>query len=385
MEIETRRAVHHKYPHRGKTSGAPGATGLSPGRSTRHNAPQSWRPHLTTTASRPIALWLLAVAALVFAMVVVGGVTRLTRSGLSIVEWQPIVGAIPPLNETQWSEAFDKYKQTPEYRHVNSGMALAEFKGIFYVEWAHRLLGRLIGFAMLLPLLYFIARRRIARALIPKLVTIFILGGLQGALGWFMVESGLVDIPRVNPYRLTAHLGLAVVIYAYLLWVAFGLLYPKPETKVPARLRRLGAAITALVFVTILAGGFVAGTRAGFAFNTFPLMSGRFVPEGIFALEPWWTNLFENIALVQFDHRLLAYSVVLAVAGYWSLARRVKFSSRVRWAFHLLPVAVLAQVALGIATLLMVVPVPLGAAHQAGALVVFTVALYLAHALRVRA
>ncbi len=337
---------------------------------------------MTFTHYRPIAIWLLVAAALVFAMVVVGGVTRLTRSGLSIVEWQPIVGTIPPLNEMQWGQAFDQYKQTPEYQKVNVGMSLSEFKGIFYVEWAHRLLGRLIGFVFLLPLAYFIVRRSIERALIPKLVTIFILGGLQGALGWFMVKSGLADIPRVSPYRLTAHLGLAIAIYAYILWVAFGLLYPKPEKLAPTNLRRFGWAVTTLVFVTILAGGFVAGTKAGFAFNTFPLMNGRFIPEGMYALEPWWTNLFENVATVQFNHRLLAYTVVPAIALQWWMARRAQLAACVRLVFHLLSVAAAAQVALGIATLLLIVPIALGAAHQAGALVVFTLALYLNHALR---
>lgn len=337
--------------------------------------------------SRAMAIWLFIVAALIFAIVVVGGVTRLTRSGLSIVEWQPIVGAIPPLNEAQWNDAFDRYQQTPEYRKVNLGMPLSEFKRIFYIEWAHRLLGRLIGFVFLLPLIYFIARGRIERALLPKLVGIFLLGGLQGALGWLMVKSGLVDIPRVSPYRLTAHLGLAVVIYAYTLWVAFGLFYPAPEKETPAHLRRIGWAVTAFVFVTVLAGGFVAGTRAGFAYNTFPLMNGRFIPEGMYALQPWWANLFEDVATVQFNHRLLSYAVLWVIATYWWIARPwiarpTALAARARIAVHLLPIAALLQVALGIATLLLFVPVALGAAHQAGALVVFTFALYLNHALR---
>ena len=333
------------------------------------------------TASRPVALWLLLVAMLVFAMVVVGGVTRLTRSGLSIVEWAPIMGTVPPLDEAQWNAAFDKYQRTPEYQKVNTGMSLAEFKNIFYVEWAHRLLGRLIGIAFLLPLIYFVARRRIERALMPKLALIFILGALQGALGWFMVKSGLVDVPRVSPYRLTAHLGMAVAIYACLLWLALDLLYPRVQPAARA-LRRASGAMAALVFLTILAGSFVAGTKAGFGYNTWPLMGEHFVPEGIGALAPWWLNPFENIATVQFDHRLLAYSVLLAIAFYWWWARRAALTPRARVALHLLPLAALAQIALGIATLLYIVPVPLAAAHQAGALVVFTIALYLNHALR---
>lgn len=334
-------------------------------------------------SSRSIALWLLVCAALVFAMVVVGGVTRLTQSGLSIVEWQPIAGVIPPLTEAQWREAFEKYRQTPEYRKVNYGMSLEEFKSIFYVEYFHRLLGRLLGVVFLLPFLYFLARKRIERALVPKLVAMFVLGGLQGALGWFMVASGLVDEPRVSPYRLTAHLGLAVVIYAYLLWVALGLLYPRPEAAASVvRVRRFAWGVSGLVFLMILSGGFVAGTKAGFLFNTFPLMNGRFFPEGLFALQPWWTNLFENHATVQFNHRLLAYVLTGVIAAFWLMARRVPLPARGRLALHLLPVLLALQVTLGIATLLYVVPLPLAATHQAGALALFTAALYLNHALR---
>jgi cytochrome c oxidase assembly protein subunit 15 len=337
---------------------------------------------MTRNDSRTVAIWLLAVAALVFAMVVVGGVTRLTRSGLSIVEWNPVMGAIPPIGEQQWLEEFGKYQQTPEYQQVNRGMTLAGFKRIFYVEWFHRLLGRLIGLAFLLPLIYFAVRRRIDRPLTHKLIVIFILGGLQGALGWFMVKSGLVDVPRVSPYRLTAHLGLAVAIYAYILWIALTLLTPQPARAAPENIRRLGWFVTALIALTMIAGGFVAGTKAGFAFNTWPLMYGQLTPPGLMALQPWWTNLFENIATVQFDHRMLAYAVLIAVAVYSWRGLRQDLARPTQLAFALLPVAVLAQVVLGITTLLKYVPVGLGAAHQGGALVVLTVALYLNHALR---
>ena len=337
---------------------------------------------MTHNDSRAVGIWLLLVAALVFAMVVVGGVTRLTRSGLSIVEWNPVMGAIPPLTEQQWLDEFGKYQQTPEFQQVNRTMTLGGFKRIFYVEWAHRLLGRLIGLAFLLPLIYFAVRRRIDRPLTHKLIGIFILGGLQGALGWFMVKSGLVDVPRVSPYRLTAHLALAVAIYAYLLWTALTLLKPQPPHAAPDPLRRLGWGVTTLIAVTILAGGFVAGTKAGFAFNTWPLMYGQLTPPGLMALQPWWTNLFENIATVQFDHRMLAYAVLIAVAIYSWIGLRQSAPRPTQLAFALLPVAVLVQVVLGITTLLEYVPVGLGAAHQGGALVVLTVAIYLNHALR---
>lgn len=335
-----------------------------------------------TPENRRIALWLLACCALVFIMVVLGGVTRLTRSGLSIVEWDPIMGAIPPLTQTQWDATFDQYKQTPEYRKVNTGMSLSEFKSIFWVEYAHRLFGRSIGLAFFLPFLYFLIKGSIGRPLVPKLVTMFMLGGLQGALGWYMVRSGLVDEPRVSPYRLTAHLALAVVIYSYIFWTALGLLFPAGAKAGVRRLRRFGLAVTGLVFAMILSGGFVAGNKAGFAFNTFPLMNGRFAPEGLYALQPWWTNLFENIATVQFNHRLIAYLLLLAIPAYWYAAQRFALPNRVHYALHALLAMLAIQVALGIATLLYIVPVPLAAAHQAGALVLLTLALFVNHGLR---
>lgn len=338
------------------------------------------RPDLPVTparATRPIAMWLIAVAVLIFAMVVLGGVTRLTRSGLSIVEWNPVMGVVPPLSEAQWEVEFEKYRATPEYREVNRGMSLDAFKRIYNIEWTHRLLGRLIGVAFLVPLAYFALRRRLPRALVPKLVGLFVLGGLQGALGWFMVQSGLVDVPRVSPYRLTAHLGLAVGIYAYMIWIALGLLRPNAPGDGSPRLRRLGWLVTALVFVMILAGGFVAGTKAGFLYNTFPLMNGDLVPPGLYALEPWWVNHFENAATVQLTHRVLAFVLLAAVVPFWTAARRALVSAPTRHGADLLLAALLAQIAIGIATLVLVVPVALGALHQAGALAVLTIALYL--------
>ncbi|WP_372523425.1 COX15/CtaA family protein [Sulfuricaulis sp.] len=339
-------------------------------------------PAYTLSSAKPVAFWLLVCCALIFAMVVLGGVTRLTRSGLSIVEWDPIMGAVPPLTQTRWEQTFDKYKQTPEYTKVNSGMSIEEFKGIFYVEWAHRLLGRLIGAVFLIPFLYFLVRRRITRELAPKLIVMFVLGGLQGALGWYMVKSGLVDIPRVSPYRLTAHLAFAVIIYAYMFWTALGLLYPPEPRPTPRGLGRFGVAVTALIFLMILSGGFVAGNKAGFAFNTFPWMNGRFIPEGLYALQPLWSNPFENIATVQFNHRLLAYLLCLVIPVFWWRAMRVALPARARLAVHFLTGWLAVQVLLGIATLLYVVPIPLAAAHQAGALVLFSVALTLQHSLR---
>lgn len=334
------------------------------------------------SSDRQVAAWLLLCCALVFAMVMVGGVTRLTHSGLSIVEWQPIAGAVPPLDDAQWQEVFGKYRQTPEFRRVNPDMGLAEFKRIFWWEYFHRLLGRLIGAAFLLPLLWLALRGRITRALLPKLAGIFVLGGLQGALGWYMVESGLVADPRVSQLRLAAHLGFAFLIYAAMLWIALDLLLPRAGRADSGKLRRAAAALLLLVFVMVLSGALVAGTHAGLEYNTFPLMNGRVVPSGLFAMEPWYRNFFDNLGTVQFDHRLIAWLLAFLVPWLWLRVRRAAAPRRARLAADLLLGALALQITLGISTLLLVVPVPLAAAHQAGALLVFTAALFLFHSLR---
>ncbi|HEY7944772.1 MAG: COX15/CtaA family protein [Burkholderiales bacterium] len=362
-----------------------------------------------------MAIWLFACCALVFAMVVVGGVTRLTHSGLSITEWQPIVGTLPPLSAAQWDEAFVKYRATPEYTQVSKGMRLAAFKSIFWWEYFHRLLGRAIGVVFALPLLWFAARRKLPAGLGPTLLAVFLLGGLQGALGWYMVQSGLVDDPRVSQLRLAAHLGLALLIFAAMFWVGMSLLQPpagylrdsEPEGRsleerssgnpvshrqrrwVPAfagttKLFRFALAIVALIFVQALLGGLVAGIRAGFAYNTFPLMNGRVVPPEIMALDPWYLNFAGNMATVQFDHRMIAWLLALLIPLFWWRVQAAAVTARARLAAHLLLVALIAQLALGIATLLLVVPLPLAAAHQAGAVLLFAAALNAAHALRGR-
>ncbi len=331
---------------------------------------------------RPVALWLLVCCALIFAMVVVGGVTRLTHSGLSIVEWQPIVGTLPPLNEAQWLETFGKYQLTPEYRKVNHAMSLDEFKGIFWWEYFHRLLGRTIGLVFLLPLLWFWRRGHLDRPLTLRLAGIFVLGGLQGAMGWYMVTSGLVDDPRVSQYRLTAHLAIALAIYAATLWTALGLLYPAAASAPHPRLRRFSWIITATIAYMVVTGGFVAGIRAGFAYNTFPLMNGHVVPPEIFMLDPWYLNFFNNMATVQFDHRLGAWLLALLVPWFWLKAQREALTPRARIAVNLLLGMLAVQIGLGISTLLLVVPVPLAAAHQGGAVLLLGAALLANHALR---
>jgi cytochrome c oxidase assembly protein subunit 15 len=330
---------------------------------------------------RAIAAWLLACCALVFAMVVVGGVTRLTHSGLSITEWQPIVGAIPPLDDAQWEAAFAKYRETPEFRLSNRDMTLAGFKGIFWWEYFHRLLGRVVGAVFLLPFLYFLVRRRIDAPLAGKLAAIFVLGGLQGAMGWYMVKSGLVNEPRVASVRLAAHLGLAFLLYGLMFYTAMSLLFPLRVASSDEARRRAGF-LVGLVLVMVLSGAMVAAIKAGYAYNTWPLMEGQAIPAEILLLDPWWDNFQHNMATVQFVHRTLAFLVFFAVLIVWARVRHEPPNPRARaWAHALLAMAAV-QVSLGIATLLLRVPLPLAAMHQAGAVLVFTCALGVRHALR---
>jgi heme a synthase len=337
------------------------------------------------SSDRAIAGWLIACCALVFAIIVVGGITRLTHSGLSITEWQPIVGTLPPLSDADWQLAFDKYRQTPEYLQVNKGMTLEAFKRIFWWEYAHRLLGRLIGVAFLLPFLWFALRRRIPRGYGWKLAGIFALGGLQGALGWYLVKSGLVADPRVSQFRLTAHLMLAFLIFGGMLWVALSLLFPRPAesmTDAARSARRWAIAILVLVAAMIVTGGFVAGIRAGFAYNTFPLMNGEIVPPEILMLEPVWRNFFWNIATVQFDHRLGAWLLCFLVPVlWWKLRHAPDVPRRATVGGHALLAMLVVQLGIGITTLLFVVPLPLAAMHQAGAVLVFALAINVVHAL----
>ena len=336
--------------------------------------------------NRRIAVWLFICCLMVYAMVILGGATRLTGSGLSMVEWDPIFGIVPPLDQQSWNETFALYQQSPEYRKINIGMDLAGFKRIYWYEYSHRVLGRTIGTVFLLPFLFFLAKGWIRRPLIPKLVAMFILGGLQGLLGWYMVKSGLVDNPHVSQYRLTAHLGLAILIYAYMLHVALGLWYGnRPAANVSTRLRRATSLLVGAVFITILSGGFVAGLKAGFAYNTFPLMDGRWVPEVIFIQEPLWRNFFENIATVQFDHRVLATLVFFSIVALWFVAMRRSLPATVRHGLHGLLLVALLQISLGISTLLLHVPISLAVAHQAGALLLLTVLVYVRHRMLYRA
>lgn len=332
---------------------------------------------------RAVAWWLFACCLMVLATLSIGGVTRLTHSGLSIVEWQPLLGAIPPLNDTAWLEVFARYQQSPEYLKVNLHMTLDEFKFIFWWEWIHRLLGRLIGVVFLLPFLWFWLRGQLSRELWPKLLGFFVLGGLQGAMGWYMVKSGLVENPHVSQYRLAAHLGLAFLIFGLMLWTGLGLLDARARAATGSLLRRIqiaGAALTTLLFVMVLSGALVAGTHAGLIYNTFPLMGNYVVPPDLLGLQPAWLNFFENQITVQFDHRVIAWALFFVTPLFcW---RAVHIAPWV-WRAALSVVAMLAvQLALGIATLLNAVPVSLGAAHQLSAMLLFGLLLYLNHRLR---
>lgn len=327
--------------------------------------------------ARPwIRAWLFSIAAIILLMVIVGGATRLTDSGLSITEWKPVTGALPPLNAQDWAEEFAKYKTIPEYEEVNKGMSLAEFKAIYWWEWGHRLLGRAIGFVFAVPFLFFWATGRINRILMPKLLVMFVLGGLQGALGWYMVMSGLSVRVDVSQYRLAAHLGFAVVIFGYITWVALALRQNVEGRAAPINMRGGGLAglvIVGLVFLQILLGGLVAGTKAGLTYNTWPLMDGQFVPDGVFVHDPWYLAPFEDIMTIQFNHRLLAYLIlVIFVVHVVKMIRRDCVGISIKW----LAVTLIAQIALGIWTLLAVVPISLALAHQGLAIIVFGLGLY---------
>lgn len=336
---------------------------------------------LTRSQDRAVAMWLLICCALVFAMVILGGFTRLTGSGLSMVDWRPLMGWLPPFTDAEWQHVFDRYQQSPEFQKVNSHMDVAAFKGIFWLEFLHRLLGRTIGIVFLVPLIFFFARGYIKSAEWPKYLLMFVLGGLQGVLGWYMVKSGLVDVPHVSQYRLTAHLVAAFLIYAYMFWVAMSLLFPADGKRKHSWYNK-SLGLTVLMSVTIISGGFVAGLKAGKIYNTFPMMGDDWVPPGTMALQPFWRNFFDNMTTVQLDHRILAITTLIVVFGFWCKARSADLPPRSRPAVNALLHTVMLQIVLGITTLLMAVPVILGAMHQAVAMVLFTISLYILHSLR---
>lgn len=333
---------------------------------------------------RAVAAWLLLVALLVWVMVAIGGATRLTGSGLSIMEWAPIRGILPPLSEAEWNRLYDLYRTIPQYELVNQGFGLEGFKRIFWLEWIHRFWGRLIGLVYAGGLAWFWLRGAIPAGLTPRLLLLLALGGLQGAIGWFMVASGFeADRTAVSPYRLVLHLGFALALYAALLWTALDLLRRRvPPTPEEAGLRPWLHAAAGLAALTMLAGGFVAGIRAGLSYNTFPLMDGQLLPDGYWQLSPAWHNMTSNVLAVQFNHRLLATITLLVAAFAAWRAWRALPAGAVRWASMSLAGSLALQYGLGVATLLAVVPVSLGTLHQAVAVLVLTAAVFALHAVR---
>lgn len=342
------------------------------------------------TGDAAVAVWLWCIAALVLAMVVVGGATRLTDSGLSITEWQPLLGIIPPLTEAHWLEALEKYRQIPEYQLVNKGMSLAEFQFIYWWEWAHRFLGRIIGLAFAMPLAFFWATGRIRAGLLPKLLFVLALGGLQGFFGWYMVQSGLSERTDVSHYRLALHLTTAFLILAAVVWLALDEGGDRDRIRlhtVSTTQARLAGVIVALMIVQTVLGAFVAGLKAGLTYNTWPLMDGALIPAGLYAMQPWWMNIFENITTVQFNHRVMAY--LLVALALWQAVSlwRTADDERIVTSAVVVALAFLAQAALGIWTLIATgsaghIPIGLGLVHQGGAAVVLGLTVWHLHRVR---
>lgn len=340
-----------------------------------------WRSLMSDISERQIPAdpavrwWLVGIAALIALMVIVGGATRLTESGLSIVEWKPVTGTLPPLGETQWNEAFEAYKKIPQYRELNAGMTLSEFKTIFWWEWSHRLLGRLIGAAYLLPFLWFLWRGTLGGELKRRLWLIFGLGALQGGVGWWMVASGLSERTEVSQYRLASHLILALLIFAAIVWTVRRLA-ERPPIAAPRRLKTTSVALVVLTFVQIYMGALVAGLRAGRLYNTWPTIDGALIPSAdrLWFETPWWRNLFDNMLTVQFEHRMTAYALVLLAAFHAIDAVRARAGQAASGALWLFA-AVLVQVVVGILTLLAQVPIDLALLHQGVAIVVLTLAM----------
>ena len=343
------------------------------------------KPNSEIPPSRAVLIWLSAVYLMVFAMVLIGGVTRLTGSGLSMVEWRPLIGWLPPIGDEAWQRVFGIYKHSPQYQQVNSWMTIADFKWIFFWEYVHRLLGRIIGIVVVLPWLILVWRRKLQGAWIWKTGLSFVFGGLQGLLGWFMVKSGLVDVPHVSHYRLAAHLLVAFFVASYVLWLMLDFQTPQPRAgRVKPWTRRAAWLLVGLVVVQTVYGAFMAGMRAGYMYPTFPDMNGLLVPDGLGAMSPLPINLSENPIFVHFFHRILGYLLALAVIVVWS---GVRYSERPRqrWAAHILASVAMLQVLLGIATVLLHVSVPVATVHQGMGFMLLSATLFFAHASRAHA
>jgi cytochrome c oxidase assembly protein subunit 15 len=323
--------------------------------------------------NKKVVYWLFLGGALIFVMVVVGGITRLTHSGLSISNYKLISGTIPPMNEVEWQEAFELYKQYPEYQKLNTHFTLEDFKGIYFWEWLHRFIGRMIGLVFIIPFVYFLITKQLSRATIRKSIVLLILGGFQGFLGWYMVKSGLVDRPDVSHYRLAAHLTTAFITLAYTLWVALDIIYPNKK-KINNSIRNLIRLSFLILIIQIIYGAFVAGLDAGFMHNHWPMMSeGKFMHDTVLLEQtPIIKNFFEGKSGVQFVHRCLAYIVVIFVGLIWHRSRKLELTTAQRNSVNALVLFVCLQFLLGVFTILLAVPIWLGVAHQVGALFLLT-------------
>lgn len=317
---------------------------------------------------KAISIWLMLVITNIYLIILVGGLTRLTDSGLSMVDWRPIMGTIPPITEQEWTSVFEAYKQFPEYQKINLDMSLTEFKEIFYWEYGHRVLGRLSGILFLIPFIFFLVRKRIPKALTPKFLVAFVLGGAQGLLGWYMVKSGLVHEPRVSQYRLAAHLSLALFLLSFLYWILLDLRSKSIHIKIPRGTLRTGLLLLLFTILQIIYGAFTAGLDAGLIYNTFPDLNGQYFPSGLLAFVPQWKNLFENPLTVQYIHRCLAF-VVLGLSLYQAVASKT-FDNKIKALQWALFITILAQFSLGVLTLVHQVPISIASMHQIGATVV---------------
>ena len=327
--------------------------------------------------NRQIAWWLIICAAVIFGMILLGGVTRLTDSGLSMVDWKPIRGVIPPITQADWQAMFLKYQQFPEYQKTNFNMTLEQFKPIFMYEYLHRMLGRFIGIIFVLPFLFFYFTKRIVPGLTPRLLVMLVLGGSQGVLGWYMVKSGLVDNPHVSQYRLTAHLGMAVFIYGFIVWTVLDLLAPVASQ--PKHLKRFAYSLSGLIFLMILSGGLVAGTRAGIPYPTWPLMGDSFIPPGLYSLQPFWLSAFEDMLTIQFNHRMFAYLIVGLGCTFAYQALKSDLQGSLKVGIYCFIGLLFLQVSLGISTLIFYIPVPIAAAHQVCAVALLSASLFVSH------
>jgi cytochrome c oxidase assembly protein subunit 15 len=336
---------------------------------------------MATHSQRPIVHWLYFCAALVWIMVAIGGLTRLTDSGLSMVDWKPITGWLPPMSQEAWEAELDNYRSSPEYQKVNKGMSVAEFKQIFWLEYIHRVFGRIIGIAFFVPFAWFVYTKQLMGKRTLQLGGIFLLGGLQALMGWIMVQSGLVDTPRVAPIKLTAHLSLATIIFGLILWMAWNLCPKSPRIETSKPLRRFSILVTVAIFIQIMLGGLVAGNDAGLVFNTYPLMDGAYIPPDLYFMDPWYANIIEDVKTVQWHHRLMALLLAIMIPLYVFQLLKHKNNQKLKIYCTALLFIFILQYTFGVLTLIHVVPIALASLHQLVAIILIGVSLKLNHCL----